>query len=192
VGGVAYRCPIKFRHQVARLEPGTLGRRLRVDLAQKLCVDVICITRNEFQAMVAAANQSGTDASGTGSPTPPPSSNGAAASSSPDSSATPPVLQVNGENPAHIHVGDTYNDLGARITGPTADVNLDITTYVNGTLMNPVQLDTTQAATDTIQYVATDQSGLTSTSKRTVIVETTSPMVPSTDAPTSQATSTDQ
>src|ERR1700726_2906868 len=32
VGGVAYRCPIEFRHQVARLEPGTLGRRLRVDL----------------------------------------------------------------------------------------------------------------------------------------------------------------
>jgi hypothetical protein len=28
VGGVAYRCPIEFRHQVARLEPGTLGRRL--------------------------------------------------------------------------------------------------------------------------------------------------------------------
>jgi len=23
VGGVAYRCPIEFRHQVARLEPGT-------------------------------------------------------------------------------------------------------------------------------------------------------------------------
>jgi hypothetical protein len=32
VGGVAYRCPIEFRHQVAQLEPGTLGRRLRVDL----------------------------------------------------------------------------------------------------------------------------------------------------------------
>src|ERR1700686_4990716 len=32
VGGVAYRCPIEFRHQVARLEPGTLGRRLRIDL----------------------------------------------------------------------------------------------------------------------------------------------------------------
>jgi hypothetical protein len=37
--------------------------------------------------------------------------------------------------------------------------------------MNPVQLDTIQAATDTIAYVATDQSGLTSTSTRTVIVE---------------------
>jgi hypothetical protein len=34
-----------------------------------------------------------------------------------------------------------------------------------------VQLDTTQAATDTIQYVATGQSGLTSTSTRTVIIE---------------------
>jgi hypothetical protein len=32
VGGVAYRCPIEFRHQFARLEPDTLGRRLRVDL----------------------------------------------------------------------------------------------------------------------------------------------------------------
>jgi hypothetical protein len=26
-GEVACRCPIEFRHQVARLEPGTLGRR---------------------------------------------------------------------------------------------------------------------------------------------------------------------
>ena len=34
VGGVAYRCPIEFRHQVARLEPGTLGRRLRIDLEE--------------------------------------------------------------------------------------------------------------------------------------------------------------
>ena len=37
--------------------------------------------------------------------------------------------------------------------------------------VSPVQIDTTQAATDTIDYVATDQSGLTSTSTRTVIIE---------------------
>jgi hypothetical protein len=65
-------------------------------------------------------------------------------------------LQVNGDNPAIIHVGDTYNDLGATITGPQADLNLGITTYVNGAPMNPIQLDTTQATTDTIQYVATE------------------------------------
>jgi hypothetical protein len=49
--------------------------------------------------------------------------------------------------------------------------NLGIQTFLNGTPINPVQIDTTQAATDTIQYVATDQSGLTSTSTRTVIIE---------------------
>ena len=37
--------------------------------------------------------------------------------------------------------------------------------------MSPVQIDTSTAATDTIDYVATDQNGLTSTSTRTVIVE---------------------
>jgi len=37
--------------------------------------------------------------------------------------------------------------------------------------MNSIQLDTTEAATDTISYVATDQKGLTSTSTRTVNIE---------------------
>jgi hypothetical protein len=32
--------------------------------------------------------------------------------------------------------------------------------------MNPVQLDTSTAATDTIAYIATDSTGLTSTSTR--------------------------
>jgi hypothetical protein len=45
-----------------------------------------------------------------------------------------------------------------------ADLNLGITTYVNGTPMNPVQIDASTAATDAIAYVATDQNGLTSTS----------------------------
>jgi len=58
----------------------------------------------------------------------------------------------------------------SQITGPTADLNLGITTYVNGSPMNPVQLDTTQAAADTIDYVATYQSGRTATSTRTVVV----------------------
>jgi hypothetical protein len=34
-------------------------------------------------------------------------------------------------------VGATYSDLGATITGPQADLNLGITTYVNGALMDP-------------------------------------------------------
>jgi hypothetical protein len=31
--------------------------------------------------------------------------------------------------------------LGATITGPQADLNLGITTYLNGAPMNPIQLD---------------------------------------------------
>ena len=64
---------------------------------------------------------------------------------------------------------------------------VDITTYVNGPLMNPVQLDTTTVATDTISYVATDQGGLTWTTTRTVIIQAPS-IVPSAAASTTQET----
>ena len=57
--------------------------------------------------------------------------------------------------PAAAH---TYTDLGATITGPQADLNLGITTYVNGSPMNPVQIDTSTIATDTIAYVVTECS----------------------------------
>jgi Domain of unknown function (DUF5011) len=124
---------------------------------QKLCVGDTCVTPDQFRAMVAAANQSG------GSATPPPSSGG-------NATDTPPVIRINGDNPATVQVGATYNDLGATITGPQADLNLGVVSYLNGALVNPIQLDTTQAATDTIAYVVTDPAGLTSTSTRTVIV----------------------
>ena len=39
------------------------------------------------------------------------------------------------------------------------------------TLMSNIVIDTSTTATDTVQYVATDQSGLTSTSTRTVIID---------------------
>jgi Domain of unknown function (DUF5011) len=69
-----------------------------------------------------------------------------------------------------IHVGDSYADLGATITGPQADLNLGIKTFLNGKLVSKIILDTSQVATDTIDYVATDAAGQTSTSTRTVIV----------------------
>jgi len=86
---------------------------------------------------------------------------------------TPPVIAINGDNPATIQVGASYTDLGATITGPQTDINLAIETYLNGVLENPIELDTSAAATDTIDYVATDGQGLTSTSTRSVIVEAT-------------------
>jgi hypothetical protein len=97
---------------------------------------------------------------------------------------------INGDNPAIIQVGDTYNDLGATITRPQADLNLGITTYVNGIETNPVQIDTSVATTDAIDYVATDQSGLTSTSTRAIIIEAPS-IVPSATASSTVANSND-
>jgi hypothetical protein len=56
----------------------------------------------------------------------------------------------------------------------------------------PATDPTTQAATDTINYVATDQFGLTATSTRMVVIEAPS-IVPSADASTSTgATSSTQ
>jgi hypothetical protein len=101
-----------------------------------------------------------------------------------DPPSPPPMISINGANPAHIHVGDTYNDLGATITGPPADINLGIKTFLNGALVSNIVLDTTAPATDTIDYVVTDQNGLTSTSTRTIIIE-----APQAQTPPSAATS---
>jgi hypothetical protein len=57
------------------------------------------------------------------------------------------------------------------------DRNLDYKTFLNGKLVSDIVIDTSAAATDTIDYVATDQAGNTGTSTRTVIVE--SPATPS-------------
>jgi hypothetical protein len=87
---------------------------------------------------------------------------------------TPPTITVNGANPAIIQVGDSYADLGATVsdTGPgqAGDTNLGYQTFLNGTLTSNIVLDTSQVATDTIDYVATDNNGLTATSTRTVLI----------------------
>jgi hypothetical protein len=127
----------------------------------ELCVGTTCVTPAQFQAMFAAANASQSSEQGSG----------ASSSDDTEASDTQPVIQINGDNPAIVQVGTTYNDLGATITGPQADLNLGITTYVNGIETSPVQIDTSQAATDTIDYVATDQNGLTSTTTRTIIIQ---------------------
>jgi hypothetical protein len=83
------------------------------------------------------------------------------------------ITDVNGDNPAIIHIGDTYADLSATITGSQGDLNLGIKTFLNDRLVSNIVLDTTAMATDTIDYVTTDDAGLTSTSTstRTVLIE---------------------
>ncbi|MGA8610882.1 MAG: immunoglobulin-like domain-containing protein [Xanthobacteraceae bacterium] len=140
----------------------------------ELCVGSTCVTPAQFQSMVTAANTSQSSAQESETP------------SSDDLQATdtPPVIEINGDNPAIVQVGVTYNDLGATITGPEQDLNLGISTFVNGVATSPVEIDESAIATDTIDYVATDQSGLTSTSTRTVIIEAAADSATTTDATT--------
>jgi hypothetical protein len=142
----------------------------------KLCVQGTCVTGAQLQALLAAATQSG---SASASPQPPSPS---------EATDTPPAIQINGNNPAVIQVGASYADLGATITGPQADLKLGIQTFVNGVEMSPVQIDSSAVATDTTDYVAIDQDGLTSTSTRTVIVQ--APVAPP-PATISDASTTD-
>ena len=111
----------------------------RGTFTNELCVGSTCVTPAQFQAMVAAVNASQSSGQGSGT------------SSSNDSQATdtPPIIQINGDNPAIVLVGATYNDLGATITGPQQDLNLGIQTFVNGVAMSPVEIDTSVVATDT-------------------------------------------
>ena len=70
-------------------------------------------------------------------------------------------------------VDSTYTVLGAIATDNQGDT-LGYKTFLNGTLVSNIVIDTTQVATDTINYVATDTWGNTSTSTRTVIVRVAS------------------
>ena len=121
----------------------------------------MCVTKAQLAAVLAGANQSGAADS-----TSPPDSG--STTTTPDT--TPPTITINGDNPAHIHVGDSYADLGANVTD-NVDQNLGYKTFLNGALVSNIIIDTSAAASDTIDYVATDTAGNTATSTRTVVVE---------------------
>jgi hypothetical protein len=80
----------------------------------------------------------------------PDNANPSIATSSAGASSTPPAIKINGDNPAHVSVGETYNDLGATITGPQVDLNLGVRYFLNGALVSDIVLDTSAAATHTI------------------------------------------
>jgi len=130
---------------------------------QTLCVKnsdgtPVCINGDQLAAVLGNANQT---ANGSSVPS---------STSTPDT--TPPTIIIDGDNPASIHVGDSYADLGATAKD-TQGHDLDVRYFLNGALVSNIVIDTSAAATDTIDYVATDQAGNTATSTRSVIVEET-------------------
>jgi hypothetical protein len=63
--------------------------------------------------------------------------------------------------------------------------DLSYRTFINGALSGNILIDTSQVATDIIDYVATDTWGTTATSTRTIIIETAPSIVPTTTASSS-------
>ncbi len=153
---------------------------------QRLCIGSTCVTEDQLKSVLAGTNVvSGST---------PPSSSSSSATTTPDT--TPPVITLNGDNPATIQVGDSYADLGATVTD-SVDKNLGLKYFLNGALVSNITVDTSAAATDTIDYVATDNAGNTATSTRTVIIDAPSfsiqsPPPADTTATTTDATSTAQ
>jgi hypothetical protein len=132
----------------------------KITAAQELCIGTTCVTESQLQGLL--AGQSSVQIS---APTPPII----------PGTTTPPSINIQGSNPATINVGDTYTDLGVT---DNQGHDLGYKTFLNGTHVSNIVIDTTQVATDTIDYVATDTWGNTSTSTRTVIVETAPSIVP--------------
>ncbi len=93
------------------------------------------------------------------------------ASNAPASSAAP-TIQVLGDNPARVAINAGYSDLGASITGPTAqDLTLSIRVFVDGRQKTEsIVLDTSVPRVWTIRYEATNAAGLTSSVERQVII----------------------
>ena len=150
---------------------------------QKLCItdsptnsSPLCITKSQLVGLLsqsAAANPptsvtsfTSTQASNSGDPG--------------NANSTPPMISINGANPATISTGTTYADLGATITAPKADLHLGITLVVDNATSTDgtVQIDTSKPGTHTILYTVTDSNDLTGSATRTVIVSAPQPLPP--------------
>ena len=124
--------------------------------AQALCAEDICVTRDQLAAVLAIIGQT------SGSPS----------ANAPAGAPQPPIIELNGNASSTIEVGNTYNDLGARIVAPEEDTNLDIVTVLDGATTTAVSIDTSTPGEHTIIYTVTSPTtGLTSSALRTVTVQ---------------------
>ncbi|MBI4118393.1 MAG: tail fiber domain-containing protein [Parcubacteria group bacterium] len=129
----------------------------KLTITNLLCLGDTCIGESELQSLLTNAGLIAT------STTP--------VVETPDDEEAPdteaPTITITGANPAEIELNAAYSDNGATVAD-NVNGNLGYTTYVNGILMTPVQLDTATTTTHLIDYVATDSAGNTATSTRTV------------------------
>ena len=82
-----------------------------------------------------------------------------------------PVIELNVNATSTIEIGDSYNDLGARIVAPASDLNLGLVIVLDGATTTAVSIDTTAPGEHTILYTVTSPTtGLTGSVMRIVII----------------------
>jgi len=129
-----------------------------------LCLEDVCVTKVQLQALLAGSGASGGESSPGG---------GGVSSGSGSSSSTPPTLELVGEATSTLYIGETYIDLGATITAPSGALNLGVHATLDGgatTTPEQISIDTSTAGNHSIIYSATDQGGLVGYAYRTVLV----------------------
>ena len=146
-------------------------RPFEKELGAPTCGFASCLDASLGSQLAALLSQSA--AAGLANPTPAatPSDLANPSPATADATDTPPIIQINGNNPAirpsrrHLQRPRRNHHRPASRPQPR---HHDIR---QRRADQPRPIDTTQAATDTIDYVVTDRPGLTSTSTRTVIIQ---------------------
>ena len=134
--------------------------------ARQLCLENVCVTRDELQILL---NNAGLGASDT---EPPVSGTTTNLDVGLPSDTEPPVITILGANPAEIEIGSIYGDLGATVTD-NVDTNLGVYASLDGGAemqFGEIQLDTSMIGEHSIIYRASDTAGNTATTTRAVIV----------------------
>jgi len=119
---------------------------------QEICVDDQCMSKSDVKTLLKMAHSQTAGASA-----------GVSGASAPD-------IEIQGNNPATINIGEIYNDLGAVIKSPQADVNLGIQYLVDGLAADAVTIDTSYPAEHTVTYRVIDPSGAVGEATRTIRV----------------------
>jgi hypothetical protein len=124
--------------------------------SDEICVDDQCLTRDDVAQLLALS--SGQAA--------------AVGTAVPAASNAPLSITIHGNNPANVDLGTSYADLGASAsTTDDALKALGVRTYQGGQEVASVSIDTSEAATHTVEYRVLDGEGnVLASAARTVVV----------------------